>query len=461
VVVVDLAACHAGSPAAGTTDAAMRIDASASDSGDATVAPAWQTSYQPPEQDLAGTAMHATEVMSLCEFGGRLWAATGNWSYDTSAGMRPPPQILVLDETTHRWQVAHTFDGLDATGVYRFARVTGLNVIGDETGAHQHLAATLDAVAGQGAVFILDDATGSWIDTQLPPVMSVRSLARFDDPLSGRHLIFAGGGLTGSADHLTAAGIYRGRYDSHYPASGNVVWEAQEASGLQDRVMAFAPANGTLYATDKTHLYVRTHPGTGIPAWQQIYAYTGYGAQVYDNAKISGLRGLTTLVENGQTFLLGTIEYTGEILRMQLDPNDPAVVAVTTELDVRSALTARCGSLATPNVIAAYSDMPVVADPMGGTDRLLGLLTEQPGNESAGWFLVRHAGGHYDLQTVAADPMTRSHSSDPKLGSIRTLQVHDGELYVGGFDGAYKPDVDTAWIYERPLGDAFAGGAAL
>jgi hypothetical protein len=419
----------------------------------------WRSSYQPPES-VDGVAMHATEVMSLREHLGQLWAATGNWSYDTSAGPRPPPQIVVLDDASHEWRVAKTFDDVDDTGQYRFVRVTGLNEIADATGA-VHLAATLDAVGGEGAVFVLDDATSSWIDTQLPPVMSVRSLARLDDPVSQRHLVFAGGGIVASPDHLTAAGIYRGRYDASHPETGNIVWEAQEASGLQDRVMAFATALGTEYATDKTHLYVRTHPGTGTPVWTPIFAYTRYSAQMYANAKISGLRGLTTVDEAGRTFLLAAVEYTGEILRFDLDPSDPSHVTTTTELDVRAALTARWQGLATPNIIAAYSDMPSVADPAGGQALLLGLLTEQPGNEASSWFLVRRPGGHYELHPVDPDPTTRARSSDPKLGSIRTLRPHGGELYVGGFDGAYKPDVDTAWIYDRPLAAALAPGTPL
>jgi hypothetical protein len=422
----------------------------------------WQSSYQPPEQDPSGMAMHATEVMALREYRGQLWAATGNWSYDASAGPRPPPQILVLDDVSARWRVAKTFDDRDASGQYRFVRVTSLEVIDDETGANQRLAATLDAVGGEGDVFVQDPATSTWVDTQLPPVMSIRALERFDDPVTGRHLIFAGGGIGASPNHLTAAGIYRGHYDSSHPETGCVVWEALEASGLQDRVMAFAPALGTVYAVDKTHLYVRQHPGTGTPVWQQVFAYTGYATQIYNNARISGLRGLTAVEDgNGNTMLLAAAEYTSEILRFELDTADPTRVTATTELDVRTALTARWGALATPNVIAAYSDMPALTGSAGQELRVLGLLTEKPGDETAAWFLVRDPSGHYALDEVPADPTTRRRSSDPTLGSIRTLWPHGGALYVAGFDGAYKPDVDTAWIYSRPLAAALTGAFAL
>jgi hypothetical protein len=419
----------------------------------------WITSFQPPGQD-AGMATHATEVMSLREHAGRLWAATGNWSYDSTAGVRPPPQILVRDDSSQQWTIANTFDDQDASGRYRFVRVTSLDVITDETGANAKLVATLDAAAGQGAVFVFDDATATWIDTQLPPVMSIRSLARFDDPMSKRHLLFAGGGIVASPNHLTAAGIYRGRMDSTHPETGGIVWEAQEASGLQDRVMAFSTALGNLYATDKTHLYVRQHAADGTPTWKLIYAYQGYSARMYANAKISGLRGLTAVDEGGQTFLLCSVEYSGELLNVAIDPADATKVSVQTELDVRSALTAAWGSLATPNVIVAYSDMPSLV--AGGEElRLMGLLTAKPGDETSAWFLVRHAGASYELHRVPADPRTRPVSSDPNLGSIRALRLHGSELFVGGFDGAYKPDVDTGWIYERPLASALADGRLI
>jgi hypothetical protein len=430
------------------------VDSSAS----ATVA-AWLTSYQPQETDSAGTALRATEVMGIKEHGGRLWAATGNWSFDTTSGPQPPPQVLILDESSGRWQASKIFDDKDGNGGYRFSRVSALTELAPAPGSPAMLAATLDSAgdqSGQGTVFVLNDDSGNWIDTQLSG-LSVRALVRFDDPVSGRHLVFAGGGAKG-----TGAAIYRGRIDPSQPSKGTIVWEAQEISALQARVMAFASAGGNLYATDKTHLYVRYHRIDGTPAWQQIYTYTAYPPAVGNDSRVSGLRALTAFDTSAGTYLLAAAEWSGEVLKIALDPKDIGHVSVATEFNVRTALTQSWGALATPNVIAAYTDMPKLLDPTTQEPlNLLGLLTEQPGNETSAWFLTRNLAGQYRLYEVPADPSTRSRSSDPRLRSIRALQTHGDMLYLGGCDGAYVPDVDTGWIYRRTIKDALTGGFSL
>jgi hypothetical protein len=429
---------------------------------DSPAAVPWGSSYQPPTVDRAGEPMHATEVIALKEYGGRLWAATGNWSYDISAGPQPPPQIVVLDDSSGRWQVAQTFDAPDGNGHYRFLRVTGLHVVPDEAGANPKLVATLDALNGQGGIFVFDPATSRWVDSQFSSAVSVRSLARFDDPLTGRALLFAGGGKSLSADHLTAAAIYRARLDASHPETGGVVWEQEEASGLQDRVMAFASAFGRLYATDKSNLFVRRHRADGSPFWQDIYTYPGYGPRLLADGHVSGLRALTAFKEGGETFLLTGAEYTSDILHITLDAQDPARVAVSTELNVRAALSGIWVSVANADVTPTYSEIPQLSDPVSGaTVGLFGLLAMKPADETATWFLRRDPGGSYALHRIAPDPSTRGSSSDPRLRGLRTLATHNGDLYAGGFDGSFLPDVDTAWIYRRPIDAAFAAGVVL
>jgi hypothetical protein len=308
---------------------------------------------------------------------------------------------------------------------------------------------------------VLDSTTNTWIDTQIPPVMSIRSRERLDDPTTGRHLIFAGGGIVASPNHATAAGIYRGRMDATHPETGGIVWEAQEASGLEDRVMSFAIVSGHLYASDKTHVYVRTHDAYGTPSWSTVYTYTGYGPVVANSAKISGIRALTTVSDGSGTYMLAAVEYAGDVLRIVPKPGFAGVV-VTTELNYTTALTRLWGSIANADPLAAYTDMPSISDPATGERvHLIGLLAMQPGHEARTGFLVRRGNGRYELHQIQPVTQSRAASSDPWLRGLRALAVHDNRLYAGGFDGSFLPDIDTGWIYARPLAGALDGGTPL
>ena len=179
----------------------------------------------------------------------------------------------------------------------------------------------------------------------------------------------------------------------------------------------------------------------------------------------SELRGLTCIDDpegSGHKVLLSAFEGDfGTILR--INPSDGSAI---TEVDLRQFLTRKWGgALTQPDILAAYDDMPLVNPPSGPT-YFLSLLAYTPITTMANsaFFLTRSSGRPPIYKLHEVKPLTFPYPrSDGKLSIVRTISVSPfpedrGQvIYLGGYDGHFKPDHNTAWIYRVGVNTAIRG----
>jgi len=168
--------------------------------------------------------------------------------------------------------------------------------------------------------------------------------------------------------------------------------------------MAFAEANGVLYASAGTSVY-RRHDGPK-PHWEKIYT-----DNTPEHWELGGIRGLTAVpAPSGQGESL-LFSHTDRIIRV--DPADNH--RSTIELRIRPLLEKAWGVPVPGAIIAAYSYITPIKDPGSGrTVYLLGV----------------------EGRAIVVSPFAR----------------HAGRwVYFAGFDCNFFPARDTAWIFCAPI----------
>ena len=433
----------------------------------------FQISYIAGTHDAAGQFMGGTELRNLAVHDGNLYAGLGYW--EDRAGFEGPhaATILVLDGPGASWRVDHVFDARMLNGQMRDFTISALQSVRFTTGRNGALlpapveillASSWDRT-GIDAIFSRDDATGTWTTTVLsqdPPAPNflpqVRSLATHRDRQTGIDRVFAG---------TDPRGIYSGVYDPTVP--GRIAWSkdpefdprtlhADAYPGLERhlRISSFAECNGLLYAA------------AGQQIWQRIDGASPHWRLVYTNPhpfySQTGLRGLTAIADsagNGQVLLAAVEGNRARIVR--IDPRDGSE---TTDLDLGPLLD-RAWHTRVGYMIAAYNDMPALHDPRDGDVLLIGLeayiqagappspgllvLDSQHRLAGGGWYLVRHAGGRYDLRQITGLP--------PEIGgrlvATRTIVASpfagDAAVYLGGYDANITAAHNSAWIVRAPI----------
>jgi hypothetical protein len=252
--------------------------------------------------------------------------------------------------------------------------------------------------------------------------------------------------------------MYSGVYDPSAP--GGIRWDpTPERIALQSRVMSMTECGGALFAAAKPSIFRRND---AKKTWDVVYSFPITNA--FDESRYaSGFRALTCIngPDGKKTLLSGFEGSSGDILRI-----DPQTGAATIELDTRQFLTQQWGSPPIkPDTIAGYNDIPAVQTAAGEV-RLFGLLSRSPNPTeiNAAWFLSRMTGNppRYALHEVNPLPNWPHIRSDSALWSVRAIAVspfpddQNQILYMGGYDGHFQPDHNTAWLYRVGLNTALA-----
>jgi hypothetical protein len=433
----------------------------------------FEPSYVAGTRDAPGRFMGGTELRNLAVHNGKLYAGLGYW--EDRPGFEGPQSatILVLDGPTASWRVEHVFDARMPGGHMRDFTISVLQSVRFTTGRNGMtlpapisilLASSWDRT-GADEIFSRDDATGLWTTTTLsrdptaPDFLpQVRSLATHRDRQTGVDLVFAG---------TDPRGIFSGGYDPAVP--GRIAWStepefdprtvrADAFPGLEGhlRISSFAECNGALYAAVGQQIWQRIDGTT--PRWRLLYT------NPHPFYSQTGLRGLTAIANPsgaGQILLAAVEGNHARIVR--IDPRDGSEA---TDLDL-GALLDRTWQTRVGYMIAAYNDMTMLRDPRDGEVLLIGLEAYIPRDsppspgllvldakhhlEGGGWYLIRHADGHYDLRQITG-PLG---GIAGKLVATRTIVAspfaRDTSVYMGGYDANITAAHNNAWIVRAPV----------
>jgi hypothetical protein len=445
----------------------------------------YSLSYAAGGNDARGNFLGGTELMNLVAFEGKLYAGIGYWmdrpqlfparadprggswmgrpySSPEQGDPQSGAQILVLDSKLAQWRQEYAFNQKDISGEFRYHRLSAMEVIRfhrfDAAGNVVGTSVAMLAVGfdGESGGVYTRRSAGDWQDTRVPTFTPIRSLAVHYDSTDRVEKLFAAPG--GSLDRNLDRAMYSGVYDPSAP--GGIRWNpTPERIALQSRVMSMTECGGALFAAAKPSIFRRND---AQKTWDVVYSFPITNA--FDESRYaSGFRALTCIngPDGKKTLLSGFEGSSGDILRI-----DPQTGTATIELDTRQFLTQQWGAPPVkPDTIAGYNDIPAVQTAAGEV-RLIGLLSRSPNptEMNAAWFLSRMTGNppRYALHEVnppANWPHTRS---DAALWSVRAIAVspfpedQNQILYMGGYDGHFQPDHNTAWLYRVGVDTALA-----
>lgn len=430
------------------------------------------SSYVAGTRDAAGRLMGGTEIRALAAHGGKLFAGNGYWEDRPGPKGTPGAQVLVLDGPGAKWRIDGAFDDLLPDGRRRHLAVSALceaTFHTDGRGAELPvprsflLASTWD-VTGTRTVFVRDDATGTWSGTVLAQdrpaprfLPQIRSFGTHKDSSTGADLVFAG----------DTRGILSGFYDPG--VAGAIHWNSapelpitaaisDSFPGLAGRVRigAFAEADGRVFAAVGQQVWVRQDGPS--PLWQLLYTNP---APAFSE---TGLRGLTSVAEQGSEALLAVVEG----LKSRIVRINPRTGAETTDLDLAGFLDDAWRTRVS-YVVGAYNDMARLPVPGGGEALLIGLeafippaaprppghkvLDVNHGLEAGAWFLIRRPGERYELHEVPqVSAPTGADLVAVRVARASPVQGQAATIYLGGYDANDSPAHDTAWIVQGRAG---------
>lgn len=412
--------------------------------------------------ERGGALAAATETVRLARHAGALWASTSQWKAPEPGGgavlrKRGPeaPWTVVLRSDQRRVMALESFTvparrngGAAAEVLLTQARVDGRSelrwLVGDA-----------------------DDLSGRF------PLESARADARsLGGHAEGDGFAFYAG--------VRPTGILRGEWR---PEPGTIAWsrEAELAVGggrIDRKVTGFASCGGAMWATVRETLYRRREGdlASGAERWSRVYT-----APV-ENARNSGLRGLTCIEHDGGPALLVAKEGRGEILRFDARGDEessradgslsPVVEADLRELVHESlratghALPAR-GRGAVGYVLPAYNEMLEIADGVyltgvewsyrGGRcpetrvcqpertfDAAACTLRRERRASGAAWSLACLGGEATPAPSVNVP--VRPGESFVAVRALRPSPWVPGDLYLAGYDANFVASEGTAWI---------------
>ncbi len=416
-----------------------------------------------------------TEVRVLQFLNGSLYAANGDWA---DPQLNNPSAVgtqgLRLDSAAGTWQVEEQFNELMPSGNRRYSAIGAMmatmittDYLGNPVGPIELVTTGMFSAAKPLEMFQRVGAKGTpWNKVVLVPAANVpstdtnnqvRSFGQHVDSVTGVQTFFAG---------TNPFGIFSGTYSA---STGTVSWSTAAETGSTnvcsnspnkgtsyDRVMAFAEAAGSLWATVYDSVVVR-HDGPS-PYWQKIWEYplpipvTGS----------SGWRGLTTVPNTqgpGDMLLMALNNNPLQMWTIQITPP----YAVSMEFDITNYLTNLFGITMT-NGIAGYNNMTWFQSGTQPPCLLIGITINAGGFDNpygaaypTAMYFVRYYDGTYSLRYIS-DP---SLSPVPPLQGTRTIAVSEfpddppGTVYAGGLDyGFVKASLNlgnTNWLYRGTL----------
>ncbi len=423
------------------------------------------------ESFSTATSPH-TETLHLQAHAGQLFAGMSQWEQVTNP---TGAQVLIKDGPNSEWRPFDTFEALRITAMESFTIPAEFNqgraveVLLAEGGIAQDTR-TLAWRVG-------NDST--WTEILSLPATDIERTRSFGMHAEGDTLAFYIG--------TSPRGILRGIWDA--PAQ-TILWDfASElptppTARENNRVAGFADCGGSLYATAGRSLWRRNDGDlpVGTARWVEWY-----GSQ---EARGTGLRGLTCIEHHGQPALLVSPEGDGSVLRFDALPqgilSSLPSPQITREIQVQTVITnslqqqgfniPASGRGAVDYVIAAYNEFTEV-DLNGETVHLFGVEWAYEGNQAcpedricapdsdfdgAACFLIRTStpqyafrclsGPDFHLQTDGKRPVDLGEA----FVATRTLQPSpwkDGTLFLGGYDANSIPSSETAWIARLQLTD--------
>lgn len=391
---------------------------------------------------------------------GMLFGGVGYWQDDPGSDPSPGPQILVKPSATSAWKVEKSF----GARYYSIEALSSVKFVTDGAGKRLPTPVTLllagPAPASQpneGSIWSRDEPSGEWTKMVLVPNSTadrpenVRTIFTHIDSVTGVQSVYAG---------MTRAGVFRGVYDAGVP--GQLRWESTpELPPTSERVLCAAESNGVLYAAagsnnDPTDgnggLYRRTDGAD--PHWDVVYEWP-----ITNRNKGTGLRGLTSVPAptGDHDVLLAGFEQAGTMLSIDPTRNFEATV----DFDFKASFTNLWGSLGGAATIAAYNDIPKVADPITGKPFwLIGLWVNHPDSttppNNGSYYLVRSDSRTYEIGNVY-DPLMPVPAGDELKGNRAIVASPFPEdqgrvIFMGGYDaGGAQKRHNTAWVYRGVL----------
>jgi hypothetical protein len=437
----------------------------------------FERAYEPGAKDSRGRIIAATEANHLVAHNGMLFASFG-------ATYRRPPTpdpdfegfaVLRKESADGPWLVDHDL----GPRPFRVEALASLTFTTDANGkALSRSVARLLASrwSPSRTVLVRDDASGTWVESvvargeRLPAggVFTARSFGQHVDRVTGVSSIYAGVwvGESGAVGEYRSS-IYRAVHDEKAP--GHLRWLPEpELTGV-GRVMAFARANGDLYASC---CILDESPNSGgifrridgpSPRWELVYRWKEYDLTVWDDEQRM-MRGLTAVPDTAnpaKEVLIGFRYFPTPIIE-RIDPQHGH--KATVELDLRDFFgeAFHGGGTYTGVIRAAYNPFTPFIDRRSGKAELYlcGVQVYHPGfpkpPHNGSNYLVRRSDGTYDWGRVFDDdhPVPEGRSLDATREIVASpFDADNGRvLYFAGYDGPYV-DNRTAWIYRGTIRD--------
>ena len=451
----------------------------------------YAVSFAPGSNDADGHFLGGTEIRDLVSFGGKLYAGNSYWMDQPGPEGKRTGQVLVLDAADAQWRQDVDFGDFCPQGSPNCALATGalagLYFSKDKDGAVLKpsvgvLAASIWPVPNPAPVkvYARNNNDYKWYETVIADTADngqARSFGTHVDSVTGESLAFVSGG---------SIGIYhgwlspkRGKGQNPLTWAANPEWnaageDANACSGAGKRVMAFAEAQGSLFASQCFDIMKRTDgPQKDCKSdevvvqdkcqqrWQNFWT-----APNASNSE-SGLRGMTMITyyapgaANGDQELLVGYEGGANAVITRVDPKT-ATGAI--ELDVSDTL-AQAWGMPVGYIITSYSGpMPIWYGADGRGRRIIGLhanigasqTVPVPGHsfamldtgarlEGDAWYFLRDKPYSFRLFKLPPVMTTRMASLRAAVSSPFASDCNDkGQdcaIYFGGFDAAKSATV--------------------
>lgn len=293
-----------------------------------------------------------------------------------------------------------------------------------------------------------DDATGEWtsapVSSDVLAVSQAREIVAHRDTVTGADLVF----LAASPGPL---GIYSGSYDAAAP--GRIAWNptpeiAAQSDRASEKWFGMAEANGALYASNNTGVFVRIDGPA--PTWEMIADDSATGVATRTNPEFRGL----TAVPNPKSVTgwpedeMLIFSYANGMWRMRAGGDH----AIQMEYDLQGVLES---GLARPVPLAeaAFNRLNAVPQPDGSEGWLVGFDFSDVAMTQAdprALYLLRDERGNYAVDQIIApeDPgreliLARDIVASP-------FREEPGVAYATGYNSSVSGDRafnGRGWVY--------------
>jgi len=432
----------------------------------------YEVSFAPGAQDAEGHVLGGTETRDLIAFGGKLYAGMNYWMDQQPHGNA---QILVKDSSSAPWRQEVDMGDFCPTGNKACALAVGivsvLNFKKDRSGDAVNVSVLAAGIWPTGyakpvpiKAYTKNNSDGKWYETVIASSDNgqIRAFGSHQDKVTGEAMAFV---------HAGSIGVFHGWLSDKRGAGKPIVewasdpeWIAgtggQCTAGVGERIMAFAEAEGALFATKCFTVMKRidgpqgnckpdevAKDGACTQRWVKFYSAPG------SPSSESGYRGMTTITIEGKQYLLIGWEGANAVITRL----DPTTAQAEVELDVSDTLAQAWGTPVGYLITSYSAPMPLWYGADGRGRRIIGfeafiakaqaapvaahsfsVLDNGARLEGGAWYFVRDAAHSYRLfrvPEVMGKPMVslRTAASSPFPDECNAQGQHCA-IYFGGFD---------------------------